>query len=136
MKFVALISAAIIPIIGAVTVSYDTAYDQAGTSLATVACSDGSNGLLTKNYTTFGSLPKFPYIGGVPAVTGWNSAACGTCWQLTYNGTSINVLAVDAAVTNYNIALAAMNALTNGQAQALGRVTITAASVASSNCGL
>ena len=31
-----------------VTLSYDTAYDDASTSLATVACSDGANGLLTK----------------------------------------------------------------------------------------
>lgn len=39
-----------------------------------VACSDGANGLETKGYSTLGSLPNFPYVGGAPAVTGWNSA--------------------------------------------------------------
>jgi hypothetical protein len=36
------------------TVSYDTTYDVASTSLNEVACSDGSNGLESKGYTTFG----------------------------------------------------------------------------------
>ncbi|CAL1716484.1 unnamed protein product [Somion occarium] len=75
-----------------VSVSYDQVYDQSSNSLATVACSDGSNGLLTKGFTTFGSLPSFPNIGGAPAVGGWNSPACGTCWRLAFNGTSINRL--------------------------------------------
>ena len=73
----------------AVTVSYDQTYDNASGSLDTVACSDGPNGLETKGYTTFGSLPHFPNIGGAAAVAGWNSPQCGTCWQLTYNGKSI-----------------------------------------------
>lgn len=34
-----------------VTVSFDQAYDNGGSSLATVACSDGANGLLTKGET-------------------------------------------------------------------------------------
>jgi hypothetical protein len=37
-----------------VTVSYDTTYDVASTSLDSVACSDGANGLETKGYKTFG----------------------------------------------------------------------------------
>jgi len=123
------------------TVSYDTTYDNAGQSLATVACSDGPNGLLTRGFTTFGSLPKFPFIGGAPAVTGYNSPSCGTCWQLTYVNPqgvskSINVLAIDVATPNYNIALGAMNVLTNGQATFLGRVPVTAVNIASSVCGL
>lgn len=55
-------------------VSYDTTYDNSGLDLLTVSCSDGSNGLVTKGYPTAGSLPDFPYIGGAPAVTGYNSA--------------------------------------------------------------
>jgi adenosylcobinamide amidohydrolase len=67
---------------------------------------------------------------------------CGTCWQLTYTNATgvkktIDVLAVDhAAPGTFNVALAAMNTLTNNQAVALGRVTITSAKVTASVCGL
>ena len=119
-----------------VTVSYDETYDNAAGSLATVACSDGTNGLLTKGYSDFGSLPDFPNIGGAAAIAGWNSASCGTCWQLTYSGNSINVLAIDHAASGFNIALEAMNTLTDGQAEFLGRVDATATQVDASQCGL
>ncbi|KAI0093823.1 eliciting plant response-like protein [Irpex rosettiformis] len=119
-----------------VSVSWDTVYDNAGGSLATVACSDGTNGLLTKGFTTFSSLPNFPRIGGAPAVGGWNSAACGTCWKLTFNGKSINVLAVDVGQDGFNLSQEAMNELTNGQAIQLGRVNANATQVAASACGL
>ncbi|KAI0355066.1 immunomodulatory protein [Trametes cingulata] len=119
-----------------VTVSYDESYDNGSASLATVSCSDGPNGMLTKGFSTFGSLPHFPNIGGAAAVGGWNSPQCGTCWQLTFNGKSINVLAIDHANEGFNIALEAMNTLTNGQAQQLGRIDATATQVAASQCGL
>ncbi|KAI0700550.1 immunomodulatory protein [Cerioporus squamosus] len=119
-----------------VTVSYDPAYDSSSTSLTNVACSDGENGLITKGFSTFGSLPHFPNIGGAAAIAGWNSDSCGTCWQLTYKGKSINVLAIDHADSGFNIALTAMNTLTNGQAEALGRVDVTATQVSASSCGL
>ncbi len=117
------------------SVSYDQTYDVASNSLDIVACSDGPNGLLTKGYTTFGSLPNFPFIGGVPAVATWDSVNCGTCWSLTYDNTTIKVLAIDVS-TGYNIALEAMNKLTDNQAEFLGRVNATAAQVAASECGL
>ena len=119
-----------------VSVSYDQTYDNSGQSLSTVACSDGPNGLLTKGFTTFGSLPQFPNIGGAAAVAGWNSAQCGSCWQLTYNGKSINVLAIDHADSGFNLALGAMNTLTNGNAQFLGRINAQAQQVDASACGL
>jgi hypothetical protein len=75
----------------AVQVSYDPKYDNRNESLDNVACSTGSNGLETKNFTTFGSLPHFPHIGGASAVTGFNSAGCGTCWALTFKNQTINV---------------------------------------------
>lgn len=128
-------------LISALSVSYDTAYDNSIGSLSTVACSDGANGMLTRGFTNFGSLPKFPHIGGAPAITGWNSSNCGTCWDLTYTNAqnvlkSVNILAIDISAPDFTIALSAMNELTGGQAQNLGRVTITAAQVASSVCGL
>ena len=137
MQFTSLVAlAALISSAFAVTVSYDQTYDNRSGSLTTVACSDGPNGLITKGFSTFGSLPHFPNIGGAQAVGGWNSASCGTCWQLTYSGNSINVLAIDHAASGFNIALEAMNTLTDGQAEFLGRVDATATQVDASQCGL
>ncbi|THG98976.1 hypothetical protein EW026_g3301 [Hermanssonia centrifuga] len=119
-----------------VSVSYDQTYDNAAGSLDTVACSDGPNGMLTKGYTTFGSLPGFSNIGGAAVVGGWDSAECGTCWQLTYNGNTINVLAIDSTLTGFNIALGAMNRLTNNEGVFLGRINAQAQQVAGTACGL
>ena len=69
-------------------------------------------------------------------MTGFGSAECGTCWELTFNGESINVLAIDHTASGFNIALSAMNALTNNQAVFLGRVNAQAQQVAASACGL
>ncbi|TFK25803.1 snodprot1 [Coprinopsis marcescibilis] len=128
------------PVIVNTTVSYDPLYGNAGQSLRSVSCSDGSNGLLAKGFTTFGSLPSFPNIGGAFAVTGWNSPACGSCWELSFtnNGTTrrVNVLAVDVAVNSFNVAPAALNTLTGGRAVELGRVNAVARAVAASVCGL
>ncbi|KZP26329.1 Cerato-platanin [Athelia psychrophila] len=123
------------------SLSYDQTYDTKSTSLSVVACSDGTNGLLTAGYTTFGSLPKFPYIGGAQAIAGWNSASCGSCWNLTYTNTkkvskSISVLAIDHTDNGFNIALEAMNALTGGIAEELGRISVTSKEIAASHCGL
>ncbi|KAF8810061.1 cerato-platanin-related secreted protein [Phlegmacium glaucopus] len=123
------------------SVTFDTTYDNAAQSLNTVACSNGPNGLESHGFTTFGSLPTFPFIGGAPAVTGFDSPNCGTCWELTYvdpqgNSTYINILAIDVATPNFNIALEAMNVLTDGQATFLGKAPVTAVQVNSSVCGL
>jgi hypothetical protein len=92
--------------------------------------------VVTTKLTRRLSLPKFPYIGGAQAIAGWNSASCGTCWALTYNGKTINVLAVDHTDSGFNIGINAMNALTNNQAKAVGRINATAKQVAASVCGL
>ncbi|KAH7362183.1 eliciting plant response-like protein [Plectosphaerella cucumerina] len=121
----------------AASVSYDTGYDDGSRSLTSVSCSDGTNGLITRyGWQTQGQVKNFPYIGGADAIAGWGSDQCGTCWQLTYNGKSINILAIDHAGSGFNIALDAMNALTNGQAVSLGRVDAQATQVAISACGL
>ena len=139
MKLTSILSTALLfalPSVLADTVSYDPTYDTKSQSLATVSCSDGANGLLTKGFTTFSSLPSFPFIGGAAAIPGWNSTACGTCWNLSFNGTSINVLAIDHAAQGFNIAQEALDKLTNGNAVALGRVNAVAKQVAASVCGL
>ena len=130
-----LILAVMPSVVLATQISYDTAYDVSSSSLDTVSCSNGANGLETKGYTTFGSLPTFPYIGGAQAIAGWNSPNCGsyfsiqdsvynyadwistimavgTCWEITYQNTTITVLAMDHAGDGFNLSLDAMNNLT------------------------
>jgi len=125
-----------------VSVGYDTTFDNGSASLSTVACSTGTYGLETAGYTTFGSLPSFPNISAAPAVTGYDSPACGSCWQLSYavparNATlSVYVTAVDVGRDGFVASQAALDALTGGLAQELGRVTANATQVATSNCGL
>jgi len=125
---------------GTTTTSYDPVYDVKTTSTNKVACSDGSHGLAGK-YPTFGSLPGFPLIGGVSQIAGWNSENCGTCWKLTFNGTSIHMLAIDHADAGrqkgdaVNLSKEAMDKLTNGQATKLGRVQSTVVEVDKSVCG-
>jgi hypothetical protein len=92
--------------------------------------------MLRQGFTNFSSLPNFPFIGGAAAIPGWNSTECGTCWELTFNGTSINVLAIDHAQSGFNIALTALNKLTNNNAVSVGRINAQAQQVAGTACGL
>ncbi|KAJ5375813.1 Cerato-platanin [Penicillium concentricum] len=136
-----LVAAGPAPVVAAtVSVSFDPKYDIGTSSLNTVSCSNGINGLITQGYTDFASLPSFPNIGGAITIPGWNSPNCGKCYELHYsNGKidkTINVLAVDAAPGGFNIGLQAMNTLTNGLAEELGRVDATYVEVEGSACGL
>nr|AKB94552.1 cerato-platanin-like protein 1 [Heterobasidion annosum]CEH24659.1 cerato-platanin 3 [Heterobasidion irregulare]CEH24660.1 cerato-platanin 3 [Heterobasidion irregulare]CEH24661.1 cerato-platanin 3 [Heterobasidion irregulare] len=103
----------------------------------TAACSNGPHGLASK-FPTFGDLPDYPYVGGVFAVSSWNSANCGTCWAVTYpeTGVTINVLAIDVASPGFNVAQAAMDKLTNGKATQLGKVEVNVEQVPTSACKL
>lgn len=117
-------------------VSYDTGYDIDGRSLSVIACSDGQNGLITRyGWKTQAEIPSFPFIGGVAGIT-HNSPDCGKCWRLEYQGTSIPVLAIDSSSSGFNIGLRAMDALTNGQGEELGRIDVTATEVDISECGI
>jgi hypothetical protein len=124
------------PPVTTVPLTFDTAYDNAGQSLATVSCSDGPNGLLTKGFTTFKSLPNFPNIGGASVIPGFNSPNCGTCWTLTFQNNSLNVLAIDHADAGFNIGLTANNKLTGGAGVFFGTVQITAVEASPAACGL
>ncbi|KAF2150875.1 epl1 protein [Myriangium duriaei CBS 260.36] len=135
MQLLALLST--LALATATTVSYDTGYDDPNRSLNVLSCSDGANGLETRyNWQVQDQISHFPLIGGADAIAGWNSAACGTCWQLSYNGNTINVLAVDHAAAGFNIGQKAMDALTNGQSVQLGRIDAAATQVDKSACGL
>ena len=115
-------------------VTFDQTYDNAGQSLATVACSNGANGLLTKGFTTFGSLPD-PYIGGSQFVSGWNSTECGSCWTLSYNGKSLNLIAIDTAGVGFNIAKGAFDYLADAHAEQIGSFEATVESADPKACG-
>ncbi|KAL4075333.1 Cerato-platanin-domain-containing protein [Scleroderma yunnanense] len=101
---------------------YDVFYDNSNESLDYLACSSGSNSLENKGYATLGQLSTFPDVSGVYTVTVWDSPACGTCYNVTYGSTTIYVLAVDTAPEGFNVAEAALNALTDGQATQFGRI--------------
>ncbi|KAK0188100.1 immunomodulatory protein [Armillaria mellea] len=63
MKFFSILALAFIPSYAlATTVGWDSGYGVGTNSLANVACSNGVNGLLTKGFTTYSSLPTFPNI--------------------------------------------------------------------------
>ena len=71
MKFISTLALlASLLVVIATRVSYYPFYDNGRQSLATVACSDEKNGLLTKDYKTFQDLPSFPNIGASSAITG------------------------------------------------------------------
>ena len=95
-----------------------------------------ANATSAPGFTTFDSLPAFPYVGGAfPA--NFNSPNCGSCWKLTYTetGKSINILAIDSAGWNtFNIGQVAMDDLTDGRAVELGGVPIIYESVPESDC--
>ncbi|KAF1834892.1 Cerato-platanin-domain-containing protein [Decorospora gaudefroyi] len=133
MKFSTAISAAALTftsLTSAITVSYDTGYDDASRPLTSLACSDGPNGLITRyGWKTQGAITGYPYIGGYMGVEGWNSAQCGTCYGVTFKGKTVYVLAVDYTRDGFNLAKAAMDELTGNQAEFLGRVEASYAKV-------
>lgn len=117
------------------TLAYDTIYDDASGSMDSVACSDGENGLAPK-YPTFGDLPTYPNVGGTPSITGWNDESCGSCWQLQWNDKSVYFTGIDVGGDSFVGPKTALDDLTDGRAEELGRVDVTATQVDGSNCGL
>ncbi|KAG4027703.1 hypothetical protein MFRU_028g01250 [Monilinia fructicola] len=128
----------LLPTIAAIQVTYDPGYDNAARSLDAVACSNGPNGLETRfpQYKVQGDLPTFARIGGASTIAGWNSPNCGTCYSLSYQGVTINILAIDHAANGFNIAESAMNTLTKGRAVELGNVDAEWALLTPEQCGL
>ena len=114
-------------------VTWDSAYDNKNASVSTVAC---SGFMERRGFTTFGLLANFPYIGGAAAIAGYASPSCGTCWKLTYNGKSINVLALDHAGDGFNISEEAMDELTDGEGIVLGHVDVDVVQLTSTQCGI
>ncbi|KAH8692343.1 allergenic cerato-platanin Asp F13 [Talaromyces proteolyticus] len=115
--------------------TFDTSYDDTSLSLSTVTCSNGENGLMTKNYNTIADLPT-PNVAGSPTVKAWNDPNCGACYALTYNNKTVNVLAIDSAIGEFNVALKVLNDLTNGHGQEFGNVEVVYEQVQATKCGM
>ena len=62
------------------------------TSLGSVACSDGDNGIMKWGYKDLSLM--FPYVTAWQDVA-WNSPKCGTCFKVTYLTKTIYVTVVD-----------------------------------------
>lgn len=60
----------------------------------------------------------------------------GNCYQITYSGKSVYMLAIDHAADGVNMSFEAMDDLTDGQADFLGRIDATVTLTSASNCGL
>ncbi|KAI6026909.1 hypothetical protein PISMIDRAFT_121740, partial [Pisolithus microcarpus 441] len=118
------------------SLAYSPVYGDASLPLSRLACSDGSNGLESKGYTTLGSFSDFPYLGGAPTIADWNDPNCGKCYAITYGKNTIKVIALDVSKDGFTVSPQAMDTLTDGQANALGRVEVTAAEVPASECSL
>ena len=114
-------------------VSYDTVYDNFTAPMISLACSANLTAL---GFTDLGSLPGFPYVGGSSAVSANGSTGCATCWELSFNGSSVNVLVVDYADEGFNVAKAAMNGLTGGDAKEVGVLIAKAVEIDVSECGM
>ena len=86
-------------------------------------------------YYTLSDIPCYPYVAGFQNVT-WGSDLCGTCWELTFRGKSVDVLVVDYTVVGFSLGPTAYQALTNQTGQPLGNVEATYEQVDDGLCGL
>lgn len=57
MKFIGASAVLLAASAAATTVSYDVGYDDGSRAMTAVACSDGSNGFITKGIATQGLIP-------------------------------------------------------------------------------
>ncbi|KIY71766.1 eliciting plant response-like protein [Cylindrobasidium torrendii FP15055 ss-10] len=139
--FATIFTSVLLAVTKADTLGYDDAYGNAGASLQDVACSTGSNGLITKGFNTFGDLPTFPAIGSAYVVDDWNSAGCGTCWNLEYTNStgqklSITFTAIDVSGGGFYTSVNSLDYLTGGNGEQWGVIDVTATEVDASACGL
>ena len=104
-------------------------YDTPSNGIANVACSN-------LPYATLGQIPGYPNIAGSHVVSGYGSPGCGTCWQITYEGRSVNVLAVDTYAPGWNLALPTMQNLLGSNSTNLPEVQATVVQVDASACGV
>ncbi|RPA92904.1 Cerato-platanin [Choiromyces venosus 120613-1] len=121
------------------TAAYDNVYDLPGVPTLDLACSNGVAGLSSAlGLDRISQVPHYPLVGAVEKVEGWGSLSCGKCFCVTnqQSGQSINIIAVDQADTGLALSLAALDQLTGGQGQVLGRVDVRYEEIGWWECGL
>jgi hypothetical protein len=70
-------------------------------------------------------------------VNGWNDPNCGACYALTYNSSkTVNVLAIDSAIGQFNVAPSILNELTGGNTAGSGSVDVEYELVNARECGM
>lgn len=63
-------------LVNASRIAWDANYNSSSSSLNTVSCSDGVNGLISRYaWQTLKDVPSFPHVGAIDSIGGWNSAA-------------------------------------------------------------
>ncbi|KAJ8468838.1 hypothetical protein ONZ45_g17101 [Pleurotus djamor] len=121
-----------------VTIAYDKRYDSAKTSVSKSACGKRLETFLGAH--TYGSIPTFPQIGAADFITHIDHPSCATCGMLVHvdeEGTThlINFLIMDRSTTApFVLGKKAMDRLTGGQAEKLGRVNATFRQMPNSFC--
>jgi Cerato-platanin len=115
-------------------VEYNDNYDNDKISMNAVTCSGGTNGL--GGHDTFGSLPTFPNIGGAYVINGYDSAACGSCWKLSYKNKDIYFTAIDSTGSGFATSKKAFEYLGGPGAVNEGKIDASATRVDGSYCGL
>ncbi|KAI9325884.1 cerato-platanin-like secreted protein, partial [Zopfochytrium polystomum] len=118
-----------------VDVAFNPTYDTANMSTNSVACSNGETGLATKGFATLGDLPSFPNVSAVAGAS-WNSTTCGKCFKVWHGNVSVNVIAVDLASSGFILSKTAMDLLTGGQAEKLGKIEAFSVETTATACGL
>ncbi|KAF9815285.1 hypothetical protein IEO21_04648 [Rhodonia placenta] len=79
-----------------IPLAYSTIYDEPSALVTVLTCGEQ---LKTLGYTTLGSLPGYPYIGGSVNVTDGDASSpnCGECALINFAGAFATVLLVDHA---------------------------------------
>ncbi|KAJ2920449.1 hypothetical protein H1R20_g2586, partial [Candolleomyces eurysporus] len=120
------------------TINFDDRFCVGSTSLATTACSTGENGLITRGFPTFGSLPSFPAIAGSQIVEGFNSTSCGACWEVfdPNTGRSVFLTLVNSAPQGFILCTDTLLALTGfNRTNVPANIPVEARAVPAADCG-
>ncbi|RPA92881.1 Sm1 protein [Choiromyces venosus 120613-1] len=121
------------------TASFDNVYDLPDLPTLDLACSNGVAGLSsTLGLDRISQVPHYPLVGVIEKVEGWGSLSCGKCFRVMnqQSGQNINIIAVDHADMGLVLSLAALDQLTGGQGQVLGRVDVRYEEIGRWECGL